>query len=69
MPDESRLYVDYLKEVFVTQEQFGDYKETMAKAVGDIKGSVRAVKWISGIVLAAIAVEVIVTLLKAGAAP
>ena len=55
--------VEGLKEVFVTQEQFGDYKETIAKTVGDIKGSVRSMKWISGLIFISVAVDIVASLL------
>ena len=60
----SRVEMEELERVFITQQQFGDYKVEIAKVLGDIKGSVRTIKYFNGLVLVAIAVDILVTLLR-----
>lgn len=56
--------LEELRELFVSQKQFGDYKEEMAKTVQEIRGDWRAVKWLIGLVGTGILLELIATLAK-----
>ena len=62
--DDGKPDWEALRGVFVSQEQFGDYKKSMAEVIAEMRSNWRSLKWLIGLIATGVGVELILSLLK-----
>lgn len=62
--DHEAHVIERCKAIFVTQEQFGDYKEDNAEVIGKMASNYSTIKWLIGLTFLSILGTFIVTLFK-----